>query len=514
MNASRLPETQAQRAGSAGATRTPMADARGLRHGGPAAAARTPARSAILGFGLALALAGCASLAPDYERPPLPVPDQYAEAGAAPATQSAADIEWRSYFVDARLQRLIEQALANNRDLRLAVLRVDEARAAYGVQRADRVPTVGASLDATRSRVPADLSGIGRPVVGNQIQLGIGLSTWELDFWGRVRSLESAALSSYLASDEARRAATLSLIAQTADGYLSLAELDERIALARRTVATRKETLRIFRRRVELGATSKLDLTQVEVLDQQAETLVSQLEQSRAVQAHALAKIVGAGADLPQGGERLDEIRVSQDLEPGLPSELLSRRPDIIAAEHDLRAANANIGAARAAFYPRIALTGALGTASNELEGLFRSGSHAWTFAPQISLPIFDGGRRQASLDLAEVRRDQAVVRYEQAIEAAFRDVSDALSAQRWLAEQVRTLRETLAAQTERARLAKLRYDSGAARYLEVLDAERELLSAQQQLAQTRRAQLSAQVALYAALGGGSQHIAPNNKVR
>ena len=170
--------------------------------------------------------------------------------------------------------------------------------------------------------------------------------------------------------------------------------------------------------------------------------------------------------------------------------------------------------AARAAFYPRISLTGALGTASNELDGLFRSGSHAWTFAPQISLPIFDGGRRQASLDLAEVRRDQAVVRYEQTIEAAFRDVSDALSAQRWLADQVRTLRETQVVQTERARLAKLRYDSGAARYLEVLDAERDLLSAQQQLAQARRAQLSAQVALYAALGGGSQSIAPDNKVR
>lgn len=461
---------------------------------------------------MSLALAGCASLAPDHERPP--VPGQYAEASAAPAAQSAADIDWRSYFADARLQRLIEQALANNRDLRLAVLRVDEARAAYGVRRSDRVPSIGASLDAARARVSADLSGIGRPVVGNQIQLGIGLSTWELDFWGRVRSLESAALSSYLASDEARRAATLSLIAQTADAYLGLAELDERIALARRTVATRQETLRIFRRRVELGATSRLDLTQVEVLDQQAEALVSQLEQSRAVQAHALARIVGVSADLSPGGAGLDDIRLAQDLQPGLPSELLTRRPDIIAAEHDLRAANANIGAARAAFYPRIALTGALGTASTELDGLFRSGHHAWTFAPQISLPIFDGGRRQASLELAEVRHEQAVVRYEQTIEAAFRDVSDALSAQRWLAEQVRTLRATLVVQTERARLAKLRYDSGAARYLEVLDAERDLLSAQQQLAQTRRAQLSAQVALYAALGGGAQSIAPDDKVR
>ena len=464
----------------------------------------------------ALAAAGCMNLAPPHERPALPVPDSYAEAAAADATPAAqpAAVAWREYFVDDRLQRLIEQALAHNRDLRLAVLRVDEARATYGIQRADRVPTLAASFDASRSRVPGDLSGIGRPVVGNQFQLGVGFSTWEIDFWGRVRSLETVALESYLASDEARRAATLSLIAQTADAYLTLRELDERLLLARRTTETRQESLRIFRRRVELGATSRLELTQVEVLAQQAATLVSQLEQSRAAQAHALALLVGYATDLSPDGQRLDEIALWPAISPGLPSQLLTQRPDIIAAEHDLRAANANIGAARAAFFPRVALTTTLGTASAEFDDLFRSGSHAWTFAPQISLPIFDGGRRQASLTLTEVRREQAVVRYEQVIEGAFRDVSDALSAQRWLAEQVRTLRDTLQVQTERARLAKLRYDSGAARFLEVLDAERELLAAQQQLVQTRRAQLAAQVALYAALGGGSQHIPADDKVR
>ena len=466
---------------------------------------------------VSLALSGCVNLAPSSEPMTLPVPERYAEAAAAagpPAQQSAAAIAWRDYFVDARLRRLIEQALRHNRDLRLAVLRVDEARAVYGIQRADRLPTIAASLDAARSRVPAELSGIGRAVVGNQFQLGVGFSSWELDFWGRVRNLESAALESYLASDQARRAAMLSLIAQTADAYLSLCEFDERLLLARRTTETRLESLRIFRHRVELGATSKLELTQVEVLAQQAATLVSQLEQSRAAQAHALALLVGADADLAPSSQRLDEIAVSPQLSPGVPSELLAQRPDIISAEHDLRAANANIGAARAAYFPRIALTTTFGTASAELGNLFQSGSGAWTFAPQVALPIFDGGRRRATLALAKVRREQAVERYEQAIEAAFRDVSDALSAQRWLADQVQTLRDTLVVQTERARLAKLRYDSGAARYLEVLDAERELLSAQQQLVQTRRAQLAAQVALYAALGGGAQHVPADDKVR
>ncbi|MBN9426714.1 MAG: efflux transporter outer membrane subunit, partial [Burkholderiales bacterium] len=264
------------------------------------------------------------------------------------------------------------------------------------------------------------------------------------------------------------------------------------------------ESLNIFRRRVELGATSRLELTQVDLLWRQASALVAQLEQARATQAHALALLVGAPIDLPPAGDRLDGAAMFRAVEPGIPSDLLLQRPDIVAAEHALKAANANIGAARAAFFPRIALTGSLGTASAALDGLFKSGSSAWTFAPSISLPIFDGGRRQASLDLATVRRDQAITAYEQVVQSAFRDVSDALSARRWLDEQTEILRATLQVQSERARLAKLRYDSGAARYLEVLDAERELLAAEQQLVQIERARLAVQVTLYAALGGGS----------
>ena len=444
---------------------------------------------------------------PAYQKPALPVPDSYAGAPGYAAAIPAAAIDWRDYFLDPQLQALIARALANNRDLRGAILRVQEARAAYGIQRADRLPTVAATLDAARAGVPGDLNITGRPMVGNQFQLGVGFSSWEIDFWGRVRSLNEAALENYLASDAAGIAATLGLIIQVANNYLALRESDERLVLARRTAASRSESLRIFRRRVELGATSKLELTQVELLWQQAEALVAQLEHGRAAQVNALALLVGVPVQLESGARRFDDSVALRELQPGLPSDLLLYRPDIVAAEHGLRAAQANIGAARAAFFPRIALTGFVGTASIELDRLFNSGSQDWTFAPSIALPIFDAGRREAALDLATVRREQAVVRYEQAVQAAFRDVSDALAARRWLGEQVTILSATLAVQTERARLAKLRYDSGSARYLEVLDAERELLAVEQQLVQTRRANLSSQVALFAALGGGSQHL-------
>ena len=451
-----------------------------------------------------MGLTGCASMAPPYERPPLPVPDTYATGTGAAAATPFEPVDWRDYFTDLRLQSLIELALANNRDLRIAVLRVEEARATYRIQRADGLPLVGGSAVGARGRVPA-LNITGQPIDLELVALGVAVNSWELDFWGRVRSLKDAALETYLATDAARRAATLGIITQVANSYLALRELDERLTLARRTVASRAESLRIFRRRVEVGATAKLELTQVEVLWQQATTLVAQLELARTTQAHDLQLLVGAPVDLSAVAQRLDDAAMFEELQPGLPSELLTQRPDIVATEHALKAANANIGAARAAFFPRIALTGFLGLASADLGGLFSTDSGAWIFAPSISLPIFEGGRRRAALDVAQVRREQAIAQYEQAIQAAFRDVSDALSARHWLDEQVRTLGATLGVQTERARLARLRYDSGAARYLEVLDAERDVLAVEQQLVQTRRALLASHVALYAALGGGAQ---------
>ena len=462
----------------------------------------TARRAACALAAATLVLTGCASMAPPFETPALPVPAHYATPGTDTGTP-AATTGWRDYFTDPRLQALIAQALENNRDLRTTALRVQEARAAYGIQRADMLPTLGAQAGMDRSRVPADLNLTRQPLLGSQYQAGVGLASWEIDFWGRVRSLNDAALQNYLASDAARRAVTLGLIAQVAQSELALRELEERLLLAHQAIASRKESLRIFQRRVDVGSASRLNLTQVQTLLSQAEALGAQLEQARAQQANALALLVGAPVGPTPATVRLDTLQMPP-LRVGLPSDLLAQRPDIMAAEHQLRAAQAQIGAARAAFFPRVALTGSLGTASAELGGLFDSGSQAWTFSPTISLPLFNGGRLRNNLNLTEVRRNIAVANYEKTVQGAFRDVSDALVARQALARQLAIAQDARAAQSERARLSQLRYDHGAAAFLEVLDAQRDLLVADQQVVQLRRALLSSQVSLYAALGGGA----------
>ncbi len=453
---------------------------------------------------LAVALGGCVSLAPEQQTPPLPVPESWSSVSAVTddASFSARSQPWRTYFTDPVLQRLIETALANNRDLRAAVLRVEEARAAFSIQRSERFPVISVGGQGARSRVPGDFSPTGRHQVSGEYQAEVGLSSWELDFWGRVRSLEESALQSWLATDAARQAVRLALIGQVADGYLGLRELDERVESALQSVITREESYRIFLRRYQVGATAKLELMQVQTLLTQAQALHAQLELARDQQINAFRQLIGGDpGTLPRQGP-FDETTVLADLPPGLPSELLTSRPDIIAAERRLLASNANIGAARAAFFPRIALTASWGTASAELDGLFDSGSRAWAFVPTVSLPIFDGGRRRATLELSEVRRDIAVASYEQTIQTAFREVADALSARHWLARQLEVQRTAREAQSERARLAQLRYDSGSTAYLEVLDAQRDLLDTEQQLIQARRALLSSKVALYSSLGG------------
>jgi multidrug efflux system outer membrane protein len=453
---------------------------------------------------------GC-SLAPEYERPALPVANEYpADApvptGAKPDARPAPEIAWREYFAEPELQAMIAQALENNRDLRVAALRVLEARAAFQIRRADQFPTVNVNAGELRLGVPESLSPTGSANTVPIYAVGASVLGWELDFWGRVRNLKESALEQFLATDSARRAVTVSLVAQVADGYLTLRELDERIRITRDTVRTREESPRIFRRRCQVGTATRLDVAQVETLLTQAQSLGAQLEQARAAQAHALTLLVGSQPARIADRESLNDAALVRDPPVGLPSDLLQQRPDIVAAEHRLKAANANIGAARAAFFPIISLTGFYGTASLELSNLFESGTGAWLFAPQLVLPIFDAGRRQANLDLAEVRRDAAVAEYERTVQAAFRDVADALSAQYWLSEQLTIQRRAVAEQTERARLATLRFDRGLASSLEVLDAQRDLLAAQQQLVQQRRTLLSSRVALYAALGGGSQH--------
>ncbi len=354
----------------------------------------------------------------------------------------------------------------------------------------------------TRGRTPADLRLPGTPAVGEQYQVSLGIAAYELDFWGRVASLKQAALAQYLATEEARNTLAIAVVAAVADTDLLERELDERIALARQTVASREEALRIAQRRFELGATSELIPRQVETLLTAARSELAALERQRAQNHAALVLLVGDNPDsLPSA--RLDDNGVMTDLPAGLPAELLNRRPDIRAAEHQLEAAHASIAAARAAFFPRIALTAGSGTASTELNQLFRANANAWSFVPSLSLPLFDSGRLQANLDLAEARRNIAVANYEGTVQAAFRDVNTALTARYWLEQQLAAQRDLLHAQAERTRLAELRYAQGSSGYMEVLDARRELFAAEQGVVQLRRARLSASVALYRALGGG-----------
>ncbi|MBG7618639.1 efflux transporter outer membrane subunit [Herbaspirillum sp. AP02] len=470
-------------------------------------------RLAALPLLLAFLLAACQSIAPDYQRPAAPVASHYPQQpdSTVPAT---APLDWRATFSDPQLQTLISLALANNRDLRVAALRVEEAMALYGIQRADLFPTIGAQVGLDRSRTPADLNLTGRPLVGSAYQAGLGLSSWEIDLWGRLRSLDDAALHTAQASEATRRATTLSLVTQVADAYLELGELDERLAIASDTIASRQESYRIYARRVEVGASSRLNLTQIETLLTQAQALGAQLEQLRAQRLNALTLLVGSPLALAPGQARSVLDTVFPALQPGLPSLLLTRRPDVLAAEYRLQAANANIGAARAAFFPSISLTGQVGSASAELSGLFRDGSHAWSFSPSITLPIFTAGRLRNNLALSEIRRDISVANYEKTIQAAFREVADALAARQWLTRQLAIAQTAVTVQAERARLSTLRYDNGAAPFLDVLDAQRDLLSARQQLVQTRRAVLSSSVALYAALGGDASQAGAATPLR
>ena len=451
-------------------------------------------------------LAGC-SLIPSHERPALPTAVAYpgVNSSATQATPGIEQLGWREFFTDAELQELIAQALENNRDLRIAMQRVEEARGLYGIQRADQLPSISAGAMALKLRTPSDLSPTGSAMTFKVNAATLDLSSWELDFWGRVRSLTAAALESYLATEEAHRAVAISLVAQIANTYLLERELDERIAIAQQTLATREESYRIARRRYEVGYASKLDAAQAESLLNQARADLAAFMRQRDENRNVLTLLVGIPlTDFETRPLSLIEAGFVREISVGLPSDLLINRPDILAAEHRLKAANANIGAARAAFLPRITLTGNLGTASAELSGLFRSGSLIWSFSPSVTLPIFDGGRNRANLDVSEARRNLAVADYERTIQGAFREVADALAERCWLTEQVAAQQATLAAQTERARLAGLRYQNGAVPYLEVLDAERDRFLAEQALVQVRRALLSSSVNLYSALGGGT----------
>lgn len=452
----------------------------------------------------ALLVGGC-SLAPRYERPAAPVPAALPGPPAASgAAVAAADLGWRDVFGDERLRALVALALHNNRDLRIAALNAELTAAQYRIQRASQLPSLGASASATRQFVGADTSPTRRDLDATAFTVGLGLTAFELDLFGRVRSLSRAALEQYLATEEARRSAHISLVANVAVQYLSERALDDQLALARRTLATVESSFELTRRSAEAGRASELDLRTAEAQVQTARVNLSAAQQQRARAGNALVLLVGQPlpADLPPPTP-LDAQALLAELPAGVPSEVLLRRPDILAAEHALVGANAQIGAARAAFFPTISLTGFAGTSSTELAGLFGNGAGLWSFTPRIDLPIFRGGALSASLDAARVRKNLQIAQYERAIQGAFREVADALVARAALDEQLEAQAARAEAERRRYELSDLRYRKGVDSYLVVLTAQRDLFAAQQALIQARLARLANLVDLYRALGGG-----------
>lgn len=445
---------------------------------------------------LVLSLGGCMSLTPAYQRPEAPVAAVFPNGGTAQGS-IAADLDWQAFFSDARLKRLIELALQNNRDLRVAILNIEQARAQYQIRRADQVPTLNVGASASRQPNSAGDS-------TTTYTAGLTVTAYELDFFGRVRSLSDAALSQYLASEEARKSAQISLIAAVANIYLGMLADDDLLALTRQTLEGREESFKLTKLKFDNGVASELDFQQARTLVEGARVTLAQLQRQRALDEDALVLLVGQPlpAALPAGAP-LGAATLGPELPAGLPSDLLNHRPDIRQAEQQLIAANANIGAARAAFFPRISLTGSAGSASSQLSGLFKGGSFGWTLAPQLLLPIFDAGRNQANLESAKAARDIAVAQYEKAIQTAFREVADALAGRATYVEQLRAQTAQAEAEAVRFKLSDLRYRNGVASYLDLLDAQRSLFSAQQAVVQTHLGQLQNQVSLYKVLGGG-----------
>jgi multidrug efflux system outer membrane protein len=420
---------------------------------------------------------------------------------------SAADIGWREFFGDARLQGLISMALVNNRDLRVALLNVEQSRAQYKIQRSELLPVLDASANENASHTPAELTTPGLPRTTHELSATVGLSSYEIDLFGRIRSLNAQALETYLGTEEARRSAELSLVAEVAGDYLNLAADQESLALAQETFRSQNESYQLTVREAALGFASELTVRQAQTPVETARYDAARYAGLVAQDRNALELLVGAplpDALLPRGlTEALEAIALNGNLPAGLPSDLMQRRPDVAEAEHTLRAANANIGAARAAFYPTVTLTSSGGTESLELSGLFKAGSSVWSFAPQISLPLFAGGRNRANLDSAKISRDIDVAKYEHAIQSAFREVADALAERSQYGQQLSAQRALVEATRDSHRLADARFQHGADSYLNVLDAERSLYSAQQTLITTQLGEASNLVTLYKVLGGG-----------
>jgi multidrug efflux system outer membrane protein len=454
----------------------------------------------------AVFLAGC-TLIPEYTRPEPPIQTQWPTGTAYEKAYTAggapADLPWRNYFTDPRLQALIEAGLQNNRDLRTAALNVERARALYRVQQTELLPAVDASGQMLRGRVPGTLNVDDRSHTEKLYRADVGVALWEIDFFGRIRSLTESALQQFLATDQARRSAQILLISEIANAYLKLAADRDSLALSKSTLETQQAAYNLIKLRFETGVVPELDLRQSQTRVDSARVDVVRFTEQAARDENAMDLLIGAPYDralLPDG---LEAVTLLPDLSPGMPSEVLLRRPDVLEAESLLKAANANIGAARAAFFPNITLTGAVGTASGDLTHLFKSGSFGWNFTPQITLPIF-APRTWAELRVSKVDRELAVANYERAIQAAFRDVADALARYGTIDGQVQAQESLVDATRATYRLSTARYDKGIDIYLNVLDAQRSMFAAELELIATRFLKYNNQVNLYAALGGGS----------
>jgi len=450
-------------------------------------------------------LSAC-SMAPELERPAPPVPTRFAEVGAVQGGMVPAhEMGWRTMFADPQLQRLIELALAHNRDLRLAALNVDAARSMFNIQQSTRLPSVSLDASHTRERSLAqDNSGESRREVSNQVAVNVGVSAFELDLFGRVRSLSDAALARYLASEQGRDAAQISLIGAVADAYFARQLADEQRLLAERTLKDWLQSLKLARLLQEAKQNSGLDVAQAEGQVATAEADLQARQRAYAQAGNALQLLVGDAlpADLPAARELARQPLVAP-LPAGLHSDMLLVRPDIRQAEQTLSAANADIGAARAAFFPQVSLTASFGYASTSLGSLFDPSRQVWRFTPQISQPLFQAGRLRAELRLAKVRKSEAVVQYERAIQIAFREVADALAGAATLDQQIEAQTRVVASAQRRLALSALRYQAGVDGRLELLDAQRGLYAAQQSLLELRRDAAVNSVALYKALGGG-----------
>jgi multidrug efflux system outer membrane protein len=463
-------------------------------------------RFAAIVVGIVTMLSAC-TLEPKYVRPdaPMSAPSP-AGVGASPP----ADVGWREFFPDPQLQQLIALALANNRDLRVVALNVEAAQARYRAQRADLFPTIAASGLEQVERSPAGALAPPSPTGGGSIShfydVGIGFTSFELDFFGRIRSRSHAALEEYLGSEESRRSAQITLVAEVASAYLTVLADQTLLDITRQTLQSQSDSYGLTQKTFERGATTQLTLRQAESTVDTARANLAQYTRQVAQDRDALQLLLGAripaGVDFSAGLERGPIV---SELEMGIPSDVLVQRPDVLAAERLLRAANADIGAARAAFLPAVSLTGNFGTASAQLSGLFTHDSQAWTFSPQITIPIFAGGANVANLKVAKLARDTAVAQYEKAIQSAFREVADALAARGTLDEQLAAQQALVTASQDAYRLADMRFRRGIDSYLSALDAQRSLYSGQQQLQIVRLLRLQNLVTFYKAVGGGLQ---------